>query len=152
MRRHLMLLVASSMLGLAAVRVVAQTPSRSTATFVVIVNSDNPVTTVSRTELAEIFLKRLTKWPAGTRIVPVDLPQRSSVREDFSKAVHNRSAAAVTAYWQQQIFSGKDVPPPEKRTDADVVAFVRENPGGVAYVGAGTPLGTGVKVVTVRER
>jgi ABC-type phosphate transport system substrate-binding protein len=152
--RHLILLASGSLLSFAAVRSSAQTGSTispsSAASFVVVVHSDNPVTTVSRAELAEMFLKRLVKWPKGARIAPVDLPSRSSIRGDFSKSVHTRSAEAVSAYWRQQIFSGKDTPPPEKKNDADVLTFVRENPGAIGYVASGTSLGTGVKTVTVR--
>jgi hypothetical protein len=57
---------------------------------------------------------------------------------------------AIASYWQQQIFAGKDVPPPEQATEADVLAFVRDNAGAVGYVAAGTALGAGVRAVTVR--
>ena len=56
----------------------------------------------------------------------------------------------VKAYWQQMIFSGREVPPPEKASAKDVVAFVSANRGGVGYVPAGTPLGEGVKTVDVK--
>jgi ABC-type phosphate transport system substrate-binding protein len=46
------------------------------------------------------------------------------------------------------VFSGKDVPPPEKGTDADVVAFVKSNPGAIGYVAAGSA--DGVKVVSLK--
>jgi len=35
------------------------------------------------------------------------------IRVAFSKSVHGKSVGAVRAFWQQQIFSGRDVPPPE---------------------------------------
>jgi ABC-type phosphate transport system substrate-binding protein len=67
----------------------------------------------------------------------VDQTDRSSVREEFSRVVHGKSAAAVKSTWNQQIFSGRDVPPVEKSSDGDVVAFVRATPGAVGYVSDG---------------
>jgi ABC-type phosphate transport system substrate-binding protein len=55
----------------------------------------------------------------------------------------------VKSYWQQQIFSGRDVPPPEKQTENDVVAFVRSNPGAIGYVSKGVDIGRGVKALSV---
>ena len=130
----------------------AQTQSAAqTPPFVIIVHTSNTLTAVSQNDLSSIFLKRKVLWTDGTRIAPVDLGKLSPVREQFSKKVHHRSTASVSIYWQQQIFSGKDTPPPEKASDADIVAFVRANPGAVGYVAPGTTLGSGVKVVAVKD-
>jgi hypothetical protein len=55
---------------------------------------------------------------------------------------------AVRTYWNQLIFSGRELPPAERRGDAAVVAFVRDTPGGVGYVSTGAEV-AGVKVVAV---
>ncbi|MBC8085956.1 MAG: phosphate ABC transporter substrate-binding protein, partial [Phycisphaerae bacterium] len=52
-------------------------------------------------------------------------------------------------YWQQQIFSGKDVPPASKHTDEDVINFVKSTPGGIGYVSASSAA-AGVKVIAVK--
>ena len=69
------------------------------------------------------------------------------MRQSFSQAVLGKAPAAVRSYFQQLLFSGRGVPPVEKGSDADVLAFVRANPGGVGYVSAATPTGDGVKVL-----
>jgi hypothetical protein len=55
----------------------------------------------------------------------------------------------VDAYWQQQIFSGRDIPPAQKSESA-ALNFVRSNENGIAYVPAGADT-EGVKVVTVAD-
>jgi len=116
--------------------------------FVVIVNAANAVT-LTRGDIVDIFLKRITRWqPDNVPIVVVDAPAESPVREAFSHALMRRGVEAVEAYWQQQIFSGRDVPPVVKETDADVVAFVRSNPGAIGYVARGAAL-EGVRVVVL---
>ena len=81
--------------------------------------------------------------------MPVDLSESAPAREAFSTAVHHKPVKAVRAYWQQQIFSGRDVPPPEKTSDEQVIAFVRATPGAIGYVSAAAPLTGGVRRVQV---
>jgi len=99
--------------------------------------------------VAKIFLKQAPKFPGGVAAKPVDLNKASSVRADFSTAVLGRPVAAVETYWQQQIFAGREVPPPAKASDDEVLAFVRSTPGAIGYVSAGAAT-AGVKVIAVK--
>ncbi|HWE44157.1 MAG TPA: hypothetical protein VG432_16770 [Gemmatimonadaceae bacterium] len=117
--------------------------------FTVIVNASNPVSSMPRDEVARLFLKKTVAWQSGKTVAPVELPPAAKAREAFARTVLNKSIAQVKSYWQQQIFSGRDVPPPEKRTENDVVAFVRSNPGAIGYVSKGVDIGRGVKALSV---
>ena len=117
--------------------------------FVVIVNPANPAVSAERQFLEDAFLKKVTVWPDGPDIHPADLVPESRVRRKFSEDVLNRSVEAVKAYWQQRIFSGGDVPPPEFGSDEEVVAYVLRHEGGVGYVSGGASLG-GAKILAVR--
>ena len=117
--------------------------------YVVIVNAENPATALDRSFLARAFLKKVTRWPDGSAVDPVDLFAGSATRAQFSRTVLGRSVAAVRNQWQQAIFSGRKVPPPELASDAEVVEYVRRRPGAVGYVSAGTRL-EGTRVVEVR--
>ena len=108
--------------------------------YVIIVHPTNDATTVERSFLEEAFLKKVTQWPNGEAIRPVDLVPSSPVRRRFSEQILNRSVEAVKGYWQQRIFSGRDIPPPELETDDDVVAFVLKHEGGIGYVSGGATL------------
>ena len=117
--------------------------------FTVIVNASNPVSSLPRDEVAKLFLKKTVSWGSGKMVTPVELPPAAKAREAFARAVLNKSPAQVKSYWQQQIFSGRDVPPPVKPTENDVVAFVRSNPGAIGYVSKGVDIGRGVKALSV---
>jgi len=120
----------------------------SAAGFKVIVNSSNSSAKISKTDLNAVFLKKMVKWSDGTPAAPVNQAKKSPVRDSFTTTVHGKSVAAVDSYWQQQIFSGRDVPPAEKASDADVVAFVKANAGAVGYISDSAPT-AGVKVISV---
>jgi hypothetical protein len=114
----------------------------------VIVNPKNPATSLERTFLQDAFLKKTQRWPNQGVIQPVDLAPTSSARSSFTQQVLGRSVAAVRAYWQQRIFSGRDVPPPELTNDQRAVEYVLKHEEAVAYVSGTTPL-AGAKVVSV---
>ena len=117
--------------------------------YKVIVNPANPETSISKSALSRIFLKKSTRFLDGHGASPVDLSLSSPVRESFSKSVVGKSSSEVDAFWQQQIFSGKDIPPPQKSESA-AIDYVRSNGNGIAYVSAGADT-HGVKVLTVSE-
>lgn len=104
------------------------------AGYKLVVNSQNPASALPRKQVSAMFLKKVTAWEHGGKVAPVDLGADSPVREIFTKDVHGKTVAAVKGYWQQLIFSGRGVPPPEKSSDAEVIAFVKASPGAVGYV------------------
>ncbi len=118
--------------------------------FKVIAHRDNPVDFLSKAQASRLLLKKVTKWDDGTKAQPIDLPSDSPIRKLLSEQIHGRSVGAIKSYWQQKIFSGRAVPPPEKKTDAEVVAFVRSNRGAIGYVSVNAAVSS-VKVLEVGE-
>jgi ABC-type phosphate transport system substrate-binding protein len=116
--------------------------------YSVIVHESNPASTMTPSEMAQLFLKKKTKWPSGIAVVPVD-QSSGKAREAFSREVLGRDVSAVRAYWQQQIFSGRSTAPEEKTSDAAVIAFVKDTPGAIGYVSSSAPM-VGVKVLATR--
>jgi len=119
--------------------------------FVVIVNEQNAIASAPRILVSRFFLKKATHWESGAVALPVDLPADSPVRHAFSRRVLARSVMSIKAYWQQQIFSGREVPPPEKETEAEVLEFVRTNATAIAYVSPVAVLPRGVRALTVTD-
>jgi len=146
MKRLLTAVVAAAaVLGAAAFGPMSAPPG-----YKVIVNAENPVTSLPKGKVAKLFLRRAT-WPSGALAVPCDLGDKSPVRSDFTRDIHGKTVLAVKSFWQQQIFAGRDVPPPEKPAEADVIAFVLANPSAIGYVGASTPLPAGVRALDVTD-
>jgi ABC-type phosphate transport system substrate-binding protein len=108
--------------------------------FRVIVHPKNRIQSASKKFLTDAFLKKTTRWEDGEAIKPVDREPKSAVRKSFTKSVLERSVAAVRNYWQQRIFSGRGVPPPELDSDEEVVAYVLKHRGAVGYVSGSAEL------------
>jgi len=117
--------------------------------YKIIVNPDNPVAALDRQFLRDAFLRKTSDWDGGEAIRPIDLASRFSVRERFAQDVLKKTASQLKSYWNQQIFSGKGVPPPEAESPAAAVAYVLGNPGAIAYVPIDADTGR-AKVIGVR--
>jgi ABC-type phosphate transport system substrate-binding protein len=119
-------------------------------TFKVIVHSSNPLSSITKEQASKFFLKKVTKWDNGHSIFPIDLGVTSPVREIFSKEIHGKTVNAIKSYWQQKIFSGRDVPPPEKQADAEVLAYIQANVDSIGYIAEGSPVGN-TKVMKITD-
>ncbi|HEY0285256.1 MAG TPA: hypothetical protein VGC23_07705 [Vicinamibacterales bacterium] len=102
--------------------------------FVVIVNTANPVTSLTRVELRRIFMKQSRMWPHGEPMVPVDWDSTHYLRAVFSKDVLNRSVREMAEYWVQQSMTQGLTPPSTQRSARAVMRFVANVPGAISYV------------------
>jgi len=136
-------------LVIAVVLAFAQTSVADETTFVVIVNRSNDVTKLDKKTVADAFLKKRTHWNGDRLIKPVDQRRGSATRRRFSEDVLGRSVASVRTYWNQLLFSGRGVPPPELDSDAAVIKYVAGHDGAIGYVSQSTDL-KAVNVVQLR--
>lgn len=125
-------------------------PLSAGETFKIIVHPSNQVSSMTKDEASKLFLKKVTEWENGHPVLPIDLGAASSVRENFSKEIHGKTVTAIKSYWQQKIFSGRDVPPPEKQSDTEVLAYVQANADAIGYIAEGSPAGN-AKVVKITD-
>jgi ABC-type phosphate transport system substrate-binding protein len=126
-------------------------PLSSDRAFLVVVNQSNPVSSLTRAELSAIFMKRARSWRGGAEVLPVDQVTQSAIRERFSRSIHGKSVAYVTRYWQRLIFAGRGIPPPEAKSSAAVLDFVRAHHGAIGYIDSQTAVPDDVKVIEVRR-
>ena len=117
--------------------------------FVVVVNQANPIDRLVRGDVSKLFLKRTPAWPNGAPALPCDLSSTSPARKAFSQEVLGKPVWVVVAFWQQEIASGRSQPPPSCASEPAALQAVRDAPGAVAYVSEGTPLGPGLKLLTL---
>ncbi len=113
--------------------------------FVVIVNAANPVSSMTRSQVSKIFLKKVVKWDKGGRIAPIE---QGEIKRDFAEKIHNKNKSAVDNYWTQMIFSGRSVPPYEVKSDSEVIKFIETNQSGIGYVSKNATL-KNVKILEV---
>ncbi|PYQ21081.1 MAG: hypothetical protein DMF81_16570 [Acidobacteria bacterium] len=119
--------------------------------YKVVVNATNPVSEIKREQLATLFLNRSSRWSHGPAAAPVDQSLNSPVRTAFCKEVLRLSISGVQSYWQNRIRTDREIPPPVKSSDDEVIAHAEKNKGAVGYVSAAASLPASVKVLAIVE-
>lgn len=92
---------------------------------------------MSLDRIAAIYLLRVTSWPDGTHIVPVNREATSPARKTFTARVLRQSDARLSAYWNEMHYKGK-LPPVVQESEQAMLAFVRKVPGAVGYISDAT--------------
>jgi len=135
---------------LAAATLVPSAAEAQDSGYRLIVNASNPVTELSRDEVARWYLGRSRAWPDGERVIPLDQSTKSEIRAAFSQGVLGLSVEAVQTHWMKVLISGRG-DPPFVGTEADIIGHVSKSPRVIGYVSAGTALPPTVKVVALRN-
>jgi ABC-type phosphate transport system substrate-binding protein len=103
-------------------------------------------TPVPLSEIAAIYLLRLTTWPDGSHIVPVNREATSALRAEFTSRVLQEDNADLATYWNEMHYMGK-MPPVVQESRQAMIAFVRNVPGAIGYISGSRPPPPDVKVL-----
>jgi ABC-type phosphate transport system substrate-binding protein len=101
---------------------------------VAVVSARSTITSLSSTQVADIFLGKASRFPDGSLAVPIDLVEESPVRDRFYAQYTGKSPAQVKAYWSKIIFTGRGQPPRQAATSSEAKKLVAENPNAIGYI------------------
>lgn len=118
------------------------------AQVVVIVSAKSPVTSLTRQQVSNIFLGRSHVFPDGAPVIPIDLPDGTPQRDEFSEKIHGIAASQLHAYWSRMVFTGRGNPPREAVPPEIAVKLTAANTQSISYVDRGWIDGS-VKVILV---
>lgn len=116
------------------------------ADLLLIVNSSNPVASLERKQVVDIFMGRATAFPNQQPAHTIDVANANNLRATFYKNLTGKNEAQVDAYWATLVFAGRMSPPEKLPDEAAVIKAVKNNPAAIGYVTRQT-LPVGVKVV-----
>lgn len=131
---------------MALLAVLLSVTSVAQAGVVVVMSSKSDVSSLSKAQVAQIFMAKTDALPNGRVAKPIDQAEGAAVRNEFYDKVADKSAAQMKAYWSQLTFTGKAQPPRKVSGDAAVKAALGENPAAIGYISDGAVDGS-VKVV-----
>lgn len=120
--------------------------------LVVIVNKANPVSFLTKAQLADIYFGRTSSWPNGARLRPVARPGGSEAGKIFFSPAVGIDAGKYSQHWQQKQLSGAGLAPSSVETAAGVVKAVAAHAGAIGFLaGAEVPASLdGVRIVELR--
>lgn len=107
---------------------------RAVADVVVVTSAKNPVATLTRYNVIDIFLGRANRFPDGSQALAIDQDEGSAAREEFYSGVVGVSAAQLKAHWSKIIFTGRGQPPEYVSNDSAVKEFLGDHPDAIGYI------------------
>ncbi len=104
------------------------------ADVVAIVSVKSSIVALSRNQVADLFLGKVSRYPNGETAVPIDQAEGSLMFDEFYEKIAGKSAAQVKAYWSKIIFTGRGKPPTAVANDIEVKKRIAENPNAIGYI------------------
>ena len=101
--------------------------------FVLIVNRDSGISSLSREQASHLFLGRVKMLPSGARANIVEV---EPLRAGFYRRLLGRDIAEINAYWARLQFSGRTQAPLRVADNAAAISRVAQDPNAVAFVDA----------------
>jgi ABC-type phosphate transport system substrate-binding protein len=108
--------------------------SAARADIVAVVSFKNPITTLSKSQIVDVFLGKRTRYPDGTLAVPIDQTEGTTAREEFYSRLAAMSAAQLKAFWSKIIFTGRGRPPLAVATSLETKKLLLATPNAIAYI------------------
>ena len=122
--------IASGALGLS----LSLANAATVADVVAVVSSKSPVTTLNRNQVADIFLGKMSRFPNGEEVHPIDHAEGSAVRDEFYASFAGKSAAQLKAHWAKIIFTGRGQPPETVSNSIEVKKLLARHPHAIGYI------------------
>lgn len=104
------------------------------AGMVVVTSAKSSVKTLSKDDVAALYLGKTASLPGGGNAKLYDLADSNPGREKFYQAAAGKSASQVKSVWSRLVFSGRALPPKELSDNAAVIKAVAADPSAVGYV------------------
>ncbi len=113
---------------------------------VVIVSRHNPIDSLHREDIRNIYLGKIFTFPDGLPVIPLD--NSHTLRAHFYQDTCHMTESQVRAWWAAQVFTSASQPPHDVPDDAQIVHMVEHDPRMVGYIES-THINAGVKIVYI---
>lgn len=134
----------SSMKTLLATALFALT-SLAQAENVIVVSSKSSVSTLSKEQVADLYLGNTKEFPGGGQALPL-LPSSGGTRTEFFDKVLGKNEAQAKAIWSRLVFSGKGSAPRDVADSAETIKLIAANPNCIGVIEK-SAVNSSVKVV-----
>jgi ABC-type phosphate transport system substrate-binding protein len=122
--------IATNLIGLA----MSVVTGAASADVVAVVSAKNAVTSLSRNQVADIFLGKTARFPDGSPAVPIDQAEASAARAAFYTQFTGKSAVQMKAHWSKIIFTGRGKPPKTVANGIEARTLIAANPQAIGYI------------------
>ncbi|MFH1216172.1 MAG: hypothetical protein V1706_06700 [Pseudomonadota bacterium] len=119
------------------------------AEFVLIVNTNNPIDSLSRRSTELIFLGKKTRWLSGFP-VHVAVNNEKDTYDAFCREILNKTPGQYLIYRKKMLFTGSGIPPQVMESDDEMINFVSGSRLAIGFIKTES-LDSRVKKLTIFE-
>lgn len=112
---------------------------------VIVVSSKSAVASLSKDQVADIYLGNVKEFPGGGQALPL-LPSSGGTRTEFFEKVLGKNEAQAKAIWSRLVFSGKGSAPRDVADSAEAIKLIAANPNCIGVIEK-SAVNSSVKVV-----
>jgi len=116
---------------------------------IMIIGNKDAADSVTKGEIKEIFLGKKTRWADNASLTFIIFKDESSL-ELFLKEYVGKTVSQYSSYWKMQVFNGTGRMPQFSKNRTEVLKFVSETQGSVAFVSPGKVVADRVKILSVK--
>jgi ABC-type phosphate transport system substrate-binding protein len=102
--------------------------------LVVVVGKSNPVKSLSKTQVIDIYMGRYNTFPGGVVARPLDRVAGSDEKQRFYRLLVSKSEEKINSYWARLLFSGRASPPSSFATNEEMLDELRNSEQTIGYV------------------
>ena len=109
------------------------TASMSNAELAVVAGQGFPLSTLSKHEVADIFLAKTTHLADGLHVKPFEL-NNAGYKALFYREISGKTLSQINSYWTTLIFTGKGKPPKNIEEPSRLIELLNNDPSSIAYL------------------
>lgn len=103
------------------------------AEHVIVVSAKSAVGSLTKDQVADIYLGNSKEFPGGGQALPLLLAS-GPVRTEFFDKVLGKNEAQAKAIWSRLVFSGKGSAPREVADSAEIIKLIAANPNCIGII------------------
>lgn len=100
--------------------------------LVIVANTEHDANDFTRRDVRNLFMGGALKHDLYARV----LPPENKTRVLFNTKVIGLTESRIQSYWAQMRFSGRKVQPKELNNEDDMIEYLKNNKGAIAYLSA----------------
>lgn len=98
-----------------------------------IVNTDNPIRSITKKQLKDLYMLRRSSWDDGEVAVIVALPDQHQTHKTFAKRVLGVFPYKIRRVWDKAIFAGLSRAPIIVESEEELISVVAKTKGAIGY-------------------
>ncbi|WP_111977813.1 hypothetical protein [Algibacillus agarilyticus] len=102
--------------------------------LVVVVNKNNPIEKMNKSEVIDLFMGKYVAFPNGEKATPVEMEGENLTKQAFYEQLVGMSLSRINAYWSRIRFSGRTRSSIQQNNEDDLMVYINNTESAIGYI------------------